>query len=334
MMWMENGKNKLLPKTKGTSIMVSGFCCDCCGFFSDESQRSFKLFEAGKNREGWFTNKDLVEQFEDLVPLIKRLHADCDIVIAFDNSMTHHAKVPDGLDVGNLKMSDGMSSHTKVKMKAGWYYSGSGEIVVQSMQFADGIQKGVKTILTERGKHKNALGNDLILQCKPCREKVSDESRQEGIANGNILPLCCASFVLSHEQDFLEQEEWLTEVVKKAGFEIIFYPKYHCELNYIEMVWGWTKSFHRRTCTYNYKDLKERLPITLSTTLPIANFRLFSRYCLRFMIGYKEGLQGPLLDFTMKKYKSHRSIPSGVKTLLEADYKKYLDIKKERKNKN
>ena len=60
----------------------------------------------------------------------------------------------------------------------------------------------------------------------------------------------------------------------------------------------------------------------------------FSRYCLRFMSGYKEGLQGPLLDFTMKKYKSHRSIPSGVKTLLEADYKKYLDIKKESKKKS
>ena len=52
-MWMENGKNKLLPKTRGTSIMVSGFCCDCHGFFSDGVNHSIKLFEAGKNREGW-----------------------------------------------------------------------------------------------------------------------------------------------------------------------------------------------------------------------------------------------------------------------------------------
>ena len=40
-------------------------------------------------------------------------------------------------------------------------------------------------------------------------------------------------------------------------------PKYHCELNYIEMIWGWAKSHHRRTCTYNYKDLKARLPENL-----------------------------------------------------------------------
>ena len=50
------------------------------------------------------------------------------------------------------------------------------------------------------------------------------------------------------------------------------------------------------------------------------------------MSGYMEGLQGPLLDFTMKKYTSHRSIPTGVKALLEADYKAYLDKKKHNKN--
>jgi hypothetical protein len=34
-MRMENGKNRLLPKTSETSIMVTGFVCDRHGFFSD-----------------------------------------------------------------------------------------------------------------------------------------------------------------------------------------------------------------------------------------------------------------------------------------------------------
>ena len=217
-----------------------------------------------------------------------------------------------------------MSSDNKSNMKAGWYYNDSGERITQSVQFENGVQKGVKTILTERGKHKNAEGKDLLLQCKSCREKMTEEERKDaGITN-----LCCGTFVLSQEQDFLGQEEWLTEVVRQAGFEILFYPKYHCEPNHIEMVWGWTRNYHRRTCTYNYKNLTDTLPITLSTTLPIAYIRRFSRYCLRFMSGYREGLQGPLLDFTMKKYTSHRSIPIGIKALLEADYKAYLDKKK------
>jgi hypothetical protein len=67
-----------------------------------------------------------------VVGLIRDLHPNCEIVIAFDNSMTPHAKVPIGLDVGNLKMSDGMSSHTKVLMKPGRYRNSEGEKVVQS----------------------------------------------------------------------------------------------------------------------------------------------------------------------------------------------------------
>ena len=53
----------------------------------------------------------------------------------------------------------------------------------------------------------------------------------------------------------------------EADFEIIFYPKYHCELNYIEMIWGWVKKNRRRTCTYNYKDLKDKLPKTFDNLL-------------------------------------------------------------------
>ena len=89
MLWMENGKSKLLPKSKGTSIMVSGFVCPCHGMFSDNTHQSFQLFEAGKNREGWFTNKDIVAQFDtgqsrlirkayfehpDYVPLLERAY--------------------------------------------------------------------------------------------------------------------------------------------------------------------------------------------------------------------------------------------------------------------
>ena len=75
LIWMENGK-KLLPKSKGTSIMVSGFCCECHGFFSRGELKSYNFFEAGVAREGWFTNKDLVAQFDSIVPLIRDLHDD------------------------------------------------------------------------------------------------------------------------------------------------------------------------------------------------------------------------------------------------------------------
>ena len=77
------------------------------------------------------------------------------------------------------------------------------------MQHENGIQKGVQTILKERGKHKNTEGKNLLLQCKPCKDKVSHDQRNEETRSN----MCCASYVLSKEEDFLEQEEWLAEVV-------------------------------------------------------------------------------------------------------------------------
>jgi len=50
----------------------------CHGFMSAklnssdiENTTSFQFFEAGKNRDGWFTNKDLVEQLHKCAPLFK-----------------------------------------------------------------------------------------------------------------------------------------------------------------------------------------------------------------------------------------------------------------------
>jgi hypothetical protein len=501
MMWMEDGKSKILPKTKGTSIMVSGFICACHGFMSSGNQRSFALFEAGVARDGWFTNKHLVEQFESNVEMFKELHPGCEIIICFDNSMTHHAKAPDALDLSMIKLSDGIAGGSKAEaayeeagivMKDGWYIDSNGTRVVQEMQHpsidgAKRIQKGFRSILMERGnKHLSPVtGNALPLMCSLCRgedeggdgerdpavEKAAQEKaetkkvkakasrekkkvakaeaakveeaarveaarveaatveavREVGMdeaaggeeaamvedrgedaideaARGEVAVVeisspveqgkvaarmeaarlkkvrdkqkrdtakaakleaarvlkaaaaeaarllqaarveageeadaprlnCCQKCVLSNEPDFLEQKEWLTTVVEAAGFTIMFFPKYHCEFNFIEMIWGWAKSHHRRTCTYNYPDLKERLPKTLTEVMPLAFVRRAARFCLRFMSGYRAGLSGPLLDFTMKKFKSHRTIPLGIIDTVTKQFEEYLTAKALKANK-
>jgi hypothetical protein len=133
---------------------------------------------------------------------------------------------------------------------------------------------------------------------------------------------CCANYCLSNQPDFLEQEEWLTEQVQSIeGATIIFYPKYHPELNFIEMIWGWLKAYHRRTCSYNYNDLKNNLPDTVENKLPLAFIRRASRSCERFMTGYQIGLEGPLLDYAMKKYCGHRAIPPEMTEQIRGDFK-------------
>ena len=67
--------------------------------------------------------------------------------------MTHRARAPDGLDATLLNLSDG-GKNTKLT-RSGWYHlkqpDGTTVRVEQPMQTAAGIQKGLKTILTDRG---------------------------------------------------------------------------------------------------------------------------------------------------------------------------------------
>ena len=52
---------------------------------------------------------------------------------------------------------------------------------------------------------------------------------------------CCMQHVLSLEKDFLEEKPLLQLIIEKAGHKCLFLPKFHCELNPIEMVWGQAK---------------------------------------------------------------------------------------------
>ena len=56
---------------------------------------------------------------------------------------------------------------------------------------------------------------------------------------------------LSRQADFLEQKPLLEEAVRSLGHEIIFYPKFHPEFNFIEMFWGACKAYDRKRCDYS-----------------------------------------------------------------------------------
>jgi hypothetical protein len=88
-------------------------------------------------------------------------------------------------------------------------------------------------------------------------------------------------------------------------------------LNFIELIWGWLKSHLRRHCHFDFKRLKEQLPRAMLDEMPIAFVRRAFRKCQRFMSGYRIGLEGPLLDFSMKVYSSHRKFPSSAVAALD-----------------
>ena len=169
------------------------------------------------------------------------------------------------------------------------------------------VQEGVRAILQEGG----LFTPNLRLDCGVCKSK-------EAPTPLCLNKTCCASAILANQPDFSEQMEWLEEAVVRAGHQIIFYPAFHCELNFIEPVWSYSKSQLRRSCSYSFADLEANFPLTLNN-IPLATIRRYYRSCSRFMDLYRRGLHGPLLDFIMKKYSSHRKVPSFVDNALLLD---------------
>jgi hypothetical protein len=52
---------------------------------------------------------------------------------------------------------------------------------------------------------------------------------------------CCMYRVLSLQEDFLTEKPLIQSAIKKAGHVCLFLLRFHCELNPIEMLWGYGK---------------------------------------------------------------------------------------------
>src|SRR5579862_4671019 len=89
------------------------------------------------------------------------------------------------------------------------------------------VAKGMKIVLQERGLW---------------RDKLRKKCKKEHSADKN----CCALRILETQPDFANQKGLLEEIVVGAGHFIVFYPKFHCELNYIEQFWGSNKDIYSK----------------------------------------------------------------------------------------
>ena len=162
----------------------------------------------------------------------------------------------------------------------------------------------------------------MIEEKSKCKACSTDRSKTAS----NRMNFCCMFRALSTQPDFINQKEWLQETVEERGHLIIFFPKFHCELNFIEMVWGFLKRDLRDNCEFDFDALLQRVRDMLENLLPtkISMIRKFHNRCLRFMGGYRNGLHGPMLEYAVKKYTSHRMFPSDfIIAQFEEEYREH-----------
>ena len=154
----------------------------------------------------------------------------CQALFAFDNASNHACFAEDTLLA--KKMNLGVGGKQPCMRKD--YNSAIQQ--PQSMIFPEnhpevllrGKPKSLKQILIERGLWRNQAsdGRAFLLECPTSHNRPGCDLSLKGN--------CCARAVMSKQPDFQAQRGRLQEEVEATGNLVIFYPKFHCELNFIE----------------------------------------------------------------------------------------------------
>ncbi|RPB07513.1 hypothetical protein P167DRAFT_495670, partial [Morchella conica CCBAS932] len=91
---------------------------------------------------------------------------------------------------------------------------------------------------------------------------------------------------------------------------VLFYPRFHCELNWIDYFWARVKLYTRHNCDYDIKSLRENVPLALIWASDLIT-KCWGK-SLRIMDTYRAGVIYGTEEFRVKAYKSHRRVSSKV----------------------
>ena len=120
---------------------MSDFVDEVGGFVRDGEESARLLLET--SMDGYFNNGLLLKQVEKTLDVFERIHPDCHGIFLFDNAPSHRKVADDALNADRMNVGPGGK---QPKMR-GTVWEGH----VQKMVDMNGIPKGMKAILEERG---------------------------------------------------------------------------------------------------------------------------------------------------------------------------------------
>jgi hypothetical protein len=140
-----------------------------------------------------------------------------------------------------------------------------------------GVFKDMATILVERGF---ANAPKLRAQCEKFKYK------------GNAMD-CCCHWILYNQLDFVNVPLKLEKMCKPHGYQVLFLPKFHCELNFIEQCWGFSKRLYCQYPASSKEADLERNVLTALDSVPLMVMR-------RFIFSYFNNCLFPVIKFLMQ----------------------------------
>jgi hypothetical protein len=221
----QDGKQKLMKKGRGRLIHISDFVEEDNGRLIVRNQEGVVVKDArcitypGAGGDQWWDLAQLLTQVDRAIDIFEEAHADCVALFLFDHSSAHASFGPDALRAFDMNKSNG----GKKKPRKDTIIPMNNPTVecrgkIQKMTTEAGEAKGLQQTLEERGF--NVRG--MRAKCSPvCPFENND---------------CCMARLLSKQDDFQNQISLLEQNIRARGHICVFLPKFHCELNPIEMV--------------------------------------------------------------------------------------------------
>jgi len=214
-----------MKKGRGRIIHVSDFVEEengrliICNQDGDITKDAHCIIYPGSGGDPWWEHTQLLKQVDKAITIFEEAHPDCVGLFIFDQSSAHTSLGPDALRAFDMNKSN---RGRQRKQKDTIIPMNNPQVEccgkLQKMTTESGEPKGLQQTLEERGFNVQ----QLVAKCSPICP----------FENNN----CCMARLLSKQDDFHSQESLLEQRIKARGHICMFLPKFHCELNPIEMV--------------------------------------------------------------------------------------------------
>ena len=328
---------KPYAKGEGASLMIADFVSADFGWLRspDGKQSARRIMRPGKAKDGYFSNDDILEQAEEAIRILREFYPQYEHVLIYDNASTHlkrgdgalsARKMPKGTPKAGENWGVEVTKRDPVSGKICYKADGKPEkikIRMADAHFSDGMPqplyfpvghpragvfKGMAKILEERG-----FGDMSKVRAECKGFKCVPPSEIGGTQN------CCCRCILYNEPDFTNVKSLLEEQCKILGVLVLFLPKFHCELNFIEQCWGYAKRLYRLCPESSREDQLEKNSLNSLEAIPLDTMRKFATRSCRFMDAYDQGLNGRQAAWATRKYRGHRVIPATIMDELEKE---------------
>jgi len=241
-------------------------------------------------------NEDMLMQATTAMDILEKHYPDEKHVLLFDNATTHQKWADDALSASKMPKFtpkpgknwgvethvvgvdgkpvygvDGKLLKQKVLMTDGTFADGSPQEFYFSTGHArEGVFKGMAIILEERGF---VDAPKLQAQCK-------DFKCTKGATS------CCCRWILYNQPDFVDVKSNLKIICEARGFQVIFLPKFHCEIKFIEQCWGYAKRVYRHFPVSSKEVDLERNVLEALESVPLESMRQYDIFHLYFSFSF------------------------------------------------